>query len=101
RPSDGRLRRSGIAVSTPRPLTATIRGMTRAERLEALGRPLRGVDDLRIAFPPGPGTDDVSRCEDRHARELHESSSASSLRRRSDEMPALPAVRPVRPPAAI
>jgi hypothetical protein len=38
---------------------------------------------------------------ERHARALHESSSASSLRRRRDETPALPAVRPVSPPAAI
>ena len=75
--------------------------VARAELLEAAGRPRRGIDDLRIPLTPGPGADDVPGREDRRAGELHESSPAPSVRCLSDEMPALPAVRPARPPAAI
>ena len=59
------------------------------------------IDYLRIPFTSGPGAGDVPGGEDRHARELHESSLAPSLWRLSEEMPALPAVRPASPPAAI
>ena len=79
----------------------TARGVTRAELLELLGRLLHDIDYLRIPFMSGPGADDVAGCEDRHARELHESSLAPSLCCLSDEIPALPAVRPARPPTAI
>src|SRR5829696_999254 len=100
-PSEGRLLRAGTAVSATGLVAPTAWGVTRAELFESLGRPLQDIDDLRVAFTPGPGADDVPGCEDRHPRELHESSLAPSLCRLSEEIPALPAVRPTRPPAVI
>ena len=100
-PSDRRRLRSGTAVSTTGAVDLTARGVTRAELFESLRRPLQDTDDLGIAVTPSPGADDVPGCEDRHPRELHESSLAPSLRRLSEEIPALPAVRPARPTAAI
>jgi len=76
-----------------------VRGTAGAELFQSLRRPRRSIDDLRIAFTPRLGADDVTGCEEGHARELHESSLAPSVRRRSEEMPALPAARPARPPA--
>src|SRR5690242_9573590 len=49
----------------------------------------------------GPRSDDVADREDGDLRERHESSRGLSLRRRSDEIPALPAVSPATPPAAM
>src|SRR4051812_31589502 len=98
-PSDRRLLRSGIAVSAAGALVSRVRGPTGTELLESLRRARQPVDDLGIAFTPGPGADDISGREDRRPDQLHESSLAPSKRRRSEEMPALPAVRPATPPA--
>ena len=100
-PSDRRRRRSVSPENSTARVVRTARGVTRAELLELVGRPLQDIDYLRIPFTSGPGADDVARCEDGHAPELHESSLASSLWCLSEEIPALPAVRPARPPTAI
>src|SRR3954471_2411381 len=98
-PSDRRLLRSGIAVSAAGALVSRVRGPTGTEVLESLRRARQPVDDLGIAFTPGPGADDISGREDRRPDQPHESSVAPSKRRRSEEMPALPAVSPATPPA--
>jgi hypothetical protein len=100
-PWDRRLRPSVSAESSTEGVVRTARGVTGAELLELLGGPLHDFDDLGIPLTSGPGTDDVAGCEDRQARELHESSPAPSLCCLSEEIPALPAVRPARPPTAI
>jgi hypothetical protein len=46
--------------------------VARAELVESLGRPLRHLDDLRVAFTPGPGADHVPGREDHDAGEFHE-----------------------------
>lgn len=98
-PLDKCLRRSGTTVAATGARVLSARGATGAELLESLSCARHLVDDLCIAFTPRPGAGHVPGCEQRHCRELHESSLASSLRRLSEEMPALPAARPARPPA--
>jgi hypothetical protein len=100
-PSARRLLRSGTAPTTSGAVVLTVRRMTRAELLELARRLLHEGDDLRIALTPSPGTEDVAGREDHRFRELHESRLAPSDRRLIDEMPALAAVSPATPPAAI
>jgi hypothetical protein len=56
---------------------------------------LQPVVDLRLAFMPGLQTDHAPSCEIHHDPRLH-GLAFLSVRRRSDEMAALPAVRPAR-----
>jgi len=83
-PSDKRLPRSGAPVSTTGARLPSATGVTTVEPYETPLRPRH----LGMAFRPGLGVD-----------RRHESPLAPSVRRRSDEIPALPAVRTARPPA--
>jgi hypothetical protein len=72
-----------------------------AELVEALGRARCDVNDLRISFTARLGAEEVAGREDRRFRECHESSCSRSMRSRSEEITALPAVSPAALPAAI
>jgi hypothetical protein len=98
-PSSRRLCGSATALSTPGARSLPGWRTARAELLEALRCHRHPVDDLRIAFTPRFGADDVAGRKEHHLRELHESSLAPSARRLSEEIPALPAVSPATAPA--
>src|SRR3954451_10316193 len=97
-PSDSRPVRLPAAAG---PACTVTGALALAVRLQTLRRPVRELDDLRIALMSGPGTDDVADGEDCELRDRHESSFVPWLRRRSDEIPALPAVSPATLPATI
>src|SRR3954471_11680326 len=97
-PSDSRPVRLPAAAGSACTVTGTL---ALAVRLQPLRRAVRELDDLRIALMSGPGTDDIADGEDCELRDRHESSFVPWLRRRSDEIPALPAVSPATVPAAM
>lgn len=76
-----------------------VRLATGTELFESLRYLRRLVHDLGIAFMSGPGAHHIARGKQCHPPELHESPLAPCVRLRREEMPALPAVRPARPPA--